>query len=155
MRPTAAAVGGFIDAVAYRQIGTLEPFSAAGVDNLRVGGRNRERADRAGGLAVEYRSPGMAYVRSFPNAAIVGPDVEHVGLRGNACGSHCAPAAERSDAAPAKTRVQRRRELLCRERAGQQEKKDRNAAHVLSVRIPGRHGATLTRAAANKKAHQT
>ena len=50
-------VGGFVDAVADREIRALEAFAAADIDDVRIGGRHRQRADGAGVLIVEDRFP--------------------------------------------------------------------------------------------------
>ncbi len=50
MRPGRARVGGFVDSVADGQIGAMQPFAAADVNDFRVGGRNRDGADGAGRL---------------------------------------------------------------------------------------------------------
>ena len=62
VRPGLAGVGGLVDAVADGEVGALQAFAAADVDDVRVRRRDRERADRAGRLVVEDRLPGAAVV---------------------------------------------------------------------------------------------
>ena len=65
MRPGLAGVGGFVDAVADREIGTLQSLAAADVDDVRIGRRDGDRADGSGRLIVEDRIPGAAVVGRF------------------------------------------------------------------------------------------
>ncbi len=137
MAPGEACVGGFVDSVAHREIGALQAFAAGDINDVGVGRRDGECADGAGGLAVEERVPGAAGVGGFPDTAVVGADVENVGLRRYAGGGDGASAAERSDVAPAEAGVEVGRELLRGERRGEEQEKDRDSAHaVLLDRIP-------------------
>ena len=98
--PCSPGVRGFVDAIAGREVGTLQPFTAAGVDDVRVGWRNRKGADRSGGLIVENRGPDPAVVRGFPHTAVGHADIEKARSRRNAGRSFGAPAAKRPDHAP-------------------------------------------------------
>jgi hypothetical protein len=98
--PAASGVGRFVDAVADRQVGPLEAFAAADVDDVRIGRRDGNRADRLRRLIVEQRRPGVAVVGRLPDAAVVDADIEDVRLLGDAGGAHRAAAAERADVAP-------------------------------------------------------
>ena len=100
MRPRRAGVGGLVDAVAGGEVRPLQAFAAADVDDVRIGRRDRDGADRSGGLVVEDRRPRPAGVGRLPDAAVHGADVEHVGLRRNAGGGFRAAAAEGPDVAP-------------------------------------------------------
>jgi hypothetical protein len=100
VRPGLARVGGFVDAVAHRQIGALQALAAGHVDDVRIGGRHRDGADGAGGLAIEDRRPGAAVVVGLPDAAVDLAHVEQVGLAGYAGRGARPPAAERADVAP-------------------------------------------------------
>ena len=64
MRPGRAGVDRLVDAVAGGEVGPLQAFAAADVDDARIGRRDRDRADRAGGLVVEDRRPRAAGSRS-------------------------------------------------------------------------------------------
>ncbi len=68
---------------------------------LRIGGRDDDGADGAGGLLVEDGLPGAAVVGGLPDAAVDRADVEDVGLAGNAAQGASATAAEGADVAPA------------------------------------------------------
>ena len=114
MRPRLSGVGGFVDAVARREIGTLQPFAAAHVDDVRIGRRDGNRADRAGRLVVEDRRPDAAVVGRLPHAAVGGGDVEDVGLRRHAGGRLRPSAAMRADHPPPHLAVHRGRDLLRR-----------------------------------------
>src|SRR5207248_3053692 len=98
--PRFAGVGGFVDAVAGGEIGTLQTFAAANVDDVRIGRRNGDRADRAGRLIVEDRRPDAAVVGRLPDAAVVHADVEKARLSRHAGRGDGASAAKWSDAAP-------------------------------------------------------
>jgi hypothetical protein len=110
--PALAGVGGFVDAVADREIRALETFAAAYINDARIGGRDRQGADGAGVLVVEDRFPDAPGVGALPNAAVIRGDVEDVRLSGNAAGGHSAAAAERPDHAPAESAVEFGREGL-------------------------------------------
>jgi hypothetical protein len=84
MRPGFAGVGRFINAVAHREVGAMQSLAAAHINNVWVGRRDRDGADRLRGLVVEDRVPGAAVVVRFPNAAVHLADVEHIGLAGHA-----------------------------------------------------------------------
>ena len=99
--PGLAGVGGFVDAVADGEIGTLESFAAADVDDVGIGGSDGESADGAGGLVVEDGVPGAAVVGGLPDAAVADADVEDVGLGGDALGGFGASGAQGSDGTPA------------------------------------------------------
>ena len=100
MLPGFAGVGGFVDAVAGGKIGATQAFAAAYVDDVGIGWGHGERADGAGGLAVEDGDPGAAGVGGLPDAAVVYADVEEIGIAGDAGGGYGAASAEGADAAP-------------------------------------------------------
>ena len=101
MRPRLAGVGRLVDAVADRQIGAGEPFAAADVDDVRVRRRDRDRADRSGGLVVEDRRPRPPEVGRLPHPAVYRAGIEDVRLRRHAGDGFGPSAAERSDRTPA------------------------------------------------------
>src|ERR1700722_4115634 len=111
MLPGFAGVAGFVDAIAGGKIGAAQAFAAAYINNVGIGWRNGERADRAGGLAVEYGDPGAAGIGSLPHAAVVDADVEEIWFAGDAGGGYSAASAERADAAPLEIGVEAGREL--------------------------------------------
>jgi len=110
--PGPSRVAGFVDPVAHREVRALQPFAAADVDDVGIGRGNRERADRAGRLAVEQRRPGAPVIRGPPYAAVIDADVEQVGLTRHARRRHRAAAAKRADRAPVQLGEERRVVLL-------------------------------------------
>src|SRR5713226_8931636 len=112
MRPSLSGIGGFVDTVAGREIRALQPFAAAHVNDIGIGGSNRQRADGAAGLVVENRIPSVAEVGGLPDAAVDGGHVENVGLVWHARDGHGAASAKRTDAAPAHFGVEVLIELL-------------------------------------------
>ena len=101
MLPRASGVGGLVDPVADRQIGTDDARAGADVDDVGVRRRDGDRADRAGRLVVEQRHPVGAVVGRSPDAAVVEAGVEHVRLAGDAGQRAGASGASRADVAPA------------------------------------------------------
>ena len=55
MRPGFAGVGGFVDAVADREIGAMQSFAAADINDVGIGGGDRDGADGLRGLVIEDR----------------------------------------------------------------------------------------------------
>ncbi len=124
--PSPAAVGGFVDSISGREIGALEPFAAADVDDVGVGRGHSDAADGASGLVVEDRLPGAAGVGGLPNTAVVDADVKQVRPAGHAGRAVGAPAAKRPNHPPAQLAVQIRIErAIGRDRRGQ----DQQTAH--------------------------
>ncbi len=108
MRPGAARVGGLVDAVADREVGTLLSLAGADVEHAGIGRRDRERADRAGAGAVEDRLPRPPGVGRLPHAAVRHPHVEGVGLLHHAGDGAGAAGAMRPDVAPGQFAEERR-----------------------------------------------
>ncbi len=98
--PGLAAIGGLVDAIADGEVRAMQPFAAADVNDLRVGRRDNDGADRAGRLLIENRLPGAAVVRRLPDAAVDRADVEDVRLAGNSCQGASASAAKGANIAP-------------------------------------------------------
>src|SRR5215472_452098 len=80
VRPGLAAVSGFVDAVANRQIGPMQPLTTADINRVRIRQRNRNRADGPGRLLVEDRRPRAAVVVRLPNPAIYHAYIEDIRL---------------------------------------------------------------------------
>src|SRR5712664_2054568 len=118
MRPGFSGVGGFVNAIAGREIRALQTFATAGVNDVRIGWSNGQRADGAGGLVVEDRIPSVPEIGGLPDTAIDGSHVENVRLVRHAGDGHRAASAERPDAAPAHFGIELLIELLrvCRGR---------------------------------------
>ena len=100
MRPSLACVGGFVDAVAYRQIGALQALAAGHVDDVGIGRRHRDGANGPGGLAIEDRRPGSSVVVGLPNAPVDLAHVEQIGLARYARGRAGPATPEGADVAP-------------------------------------------------------
>src|SRR5208337_1139182 len=58
VRPGGAAIGGFVDSISDRQIGTMQAFAAGNVNDVGVGGRDFDGADGASWLVVKNWLPG-------------------------------------------------------------------------------------------------
>src|SRR5260370_35758566 len=101
MRPTLSGVCGFVETVAGREIGALQSFTAANVNDVRIGRRNGQRANGASGLVVENRIPSIAEIGGLPDPAVAGGHVENIRLVRHAGDGHGAASAEWTDAAPA------------------------------------------------------
>src|SRR5271154_4173236 len=111
MLPGAAAVAGFVNAIAGGKIGAAQAFAAAYIDDVGVARGYGQRADGAGGLPVEDRGPGAAGVGGFPDTAVIYADVKKIWFAGDAGGGHRAATAKRSDAAPLQVGVEAGGEL--------------------------------------------
>lgn len=108
MLPTAPGIGGFVNAIAMRDINTNRGFARAGVDDVRIRFRDRQRADRSGvEVAVGDIAPVLPGVVRLPDATRAGAEVEGADIAGVAGHSDDAPAAEGSDTAPASDVVER------------------------------------------------
>ena len=106
MIPGAAAVGGFVNAVANGEIRPAQTLAAAYIDDFRIGRSYGQRSNRLR-LPFENRLPGVATVSRLPYAAVVHPNQEHAGLRGNPSPRHRPPATERPNHAPVHVAVER------------------------------------------------
>ena len=93
-------VGRFVHAVADCEVGADDSRAGADVDDVGIGRRDGDGADRAGGLVIEQRRPGGTVVGGAPDAAVVEADVEDVGLAGHAGKRAGASGARRPDGAP-------------------------------------------------------
>ena len=138
--PRPAGVARAIDPVADREIGALQPFAAADVDDVRIRRRDRDRADRLRRLAVEDRRPRQPVVGALPDAAVVDADVEQVRLLRHAGRADGAPAAIRADRSPAHRVVQPRPGLLgARRPRGEGEHEcEKNLHSQLLCAVPAR-----------------
>ncbi len=134
VRPRFSRVGGLVDSVAGREIRTLQAFAAAHVNDVRIGRCNRQRANRARGLVIENRIPGVAKIGALPDAAIDGGHVENVGLVRHAGDGHGAASAKRPDAAPAHLGVELLIELLRVRRSGKYCREDESEDEALPCR---------------------
>ena len=104
MRPGLARVVRAVDAVADREIGPVQPFAACRVDDVVVGRRDRDGADRLRVFMVEDRLPGAAGIGGLPHAAVYLAYVEDVGLVSHAGSGPRAPTTKGPDHAPVQVR---------------------------------------------------
>ena len=111
--PRASGVGGLVDAVADRQVGTNNAGACPHIDDVGIRRRNRDRADRSCGLIVEQRHPVGAVISRPPDPAIVEAGVERVGLTRDASRRTRASSAGGTDIAPAHSRKERRLRCDC------------------------------------------
>src|SRR5271166_105867 len=111
MFPSVAAVAGFVNSVAGGKIGTAQSFAAADVNYVGIRWRDAERADGAGGLAIENGNPGAAGIGGLPYAAIIYANIKEIRFTGDASGGYGAASAEWADAAPFEICVEARGEL--------------------------------------------
>src|SRR5882724_349464 len=100
MRPGLARVGGFVNAIADREIRPMQPLTTADINHVRVRRGYRYRADRAGGLVIKDRLPSAAVVVGLPHSAIAHADVKDVRLTGHTSDGPGASATVRADGAP-------------------------------------------------------
>ena len=98
--PGLAAVVGLVDAVAVRDVAADAGLARAGVDDVRIGVGDRDRADRGGEEAVRDVLPVRAAVGRLPDAAGAGAEVEGTDVGGMPGDGDAPPAAVRPDAAP-------------------------------------------------------
>ena len=109
MLPGPATIRGFVNAIARGKVGPLHALPASDVDHVRIGGRDRDGANRASGLVIEDGVPGSTGIGRLPHASVHDTDVEDVWLRRNAIDRLGAAAAKRPDVSPAKFGKERRR----------------------------------------------
>src|SRR5882724_4117650 len=100
MRPGLARVGGFVNAIADREIRPMQPLTTADINHVRVRRGYRYRADRAGGLVIKDWLPGATVVVGLPHSAIANANVKHAGLARHASDRAGASATVRTDGAP-------------------------------------------------------
>ena len=100
MRPGLAGIGGFVNPVADREIGAVQSFAAADVNDIGIWTAHRDGADGAGGLIVEDRMPGTAGIGGLEDPAINRRHVKYVWLRRDAGDGTGPTSAEGSDISP-------------------------------------------------------
>jgi len=75
--PCPATISGLIDAVAVRDVAADGSFARAGIDDIRVGVRNGQRADSSGcEEAIRDVLPMRAAIRRLPDAPGAGAEEE-------------------------------------------------------------------------------
>jgi hypothetical protein len=128
MPPGLAGVGRFVNPVAGRKVRPLQPFSATYINDVGIGRRHRDYANRPGRLIVKNRLPGLPEIGRFPNAAVIDAHVKHVGLARYADYRRSAPSAKRPDHPPLHFREKCLGERLSAN-DGQSKKEQRESAH--------------------------
>ena len=78
----------------------MQSLAAANINNVRIGGRDRDGADRLRRLVIEDGIPGSAVVVGLPDPAIHLRHVKNIGLAGHPAESARAAAAEWADHPP-------------------------------------------------------
>ena len=96
MGPRLSRIGRFVNPVADGKVGPVQSLSTPDVNDVRIGRRNRNRADGLCRLLIEDRIPGTPVVIRFPYSAIYLPHVEDIWLAGNAGSSACPSPAQRT-----------------------------------------------------------
>ena len=95
--PRLPGVRGLVDAVSLPDVAADVGLARADVDDVRVGRRHRDRADRARRLVVEDRLPPDPAVRGLPYPARGGGRVVRERVAGHAGHARDAPAGRRAD----------------------------------------------------------
>src|SRR5512133_928319 len=101
MRPGFSGICRFVNSISHREIRPLQSLAAGDVNNIRIGWRYGNRANRLGRLIVENRIPSSPIVVRLPYAPVHRADVEHIRLTRNARNRAGASSAEWSHHAPA------------------------------------------------------
>src|ERR1051325_11088027 len=84
----------------------MQPFATANVNDIRIGWRNRDRADRSRWLIIENRLPGSAVIDRFETPAVHRRHVENIWLRRHAADRAGPPAAVGSNVSPAQNGIE-------------------------------------------------
>ena len=112
--PAAPGIGRLVHAVAVRDINADGGFAHAGVDDVGIGFRHRQRPDRRRlEIAVGDVLPILSGVFGLPDAASAGAKVECAQLGGVAGDGDHPSAAEGSDAAPVSDIVEGKVHCVC------------------------------------------
>src|SRR5579863_1919455 len=124
MSPGLARIRRFVDAIAYRKIGSVQSLAAADVNDVRIGGGHGDRTDRLRRLVVEDRVPRAPVVVRFPYPAVHLRHVENIRLAGHASGGARSATAKRPNHAPAQVLISILRNL--RPTRGGKKEKNKN-----------------------------
>ena len=122
----------------------MQALTAGDVNDIRIGRRHRDRADRLRGLTIEKRVPSSAVVIRSPHTAIDYADIADVGLTRNAGDGTGSAAAQRSDRAPMPCLREVRKLLGNEQRRAQDEEAERNTrTNQCVLRNASEHIASL------------
>ena len=143
IRPGPPRVGRLVDTVANGEIGPDDSGAGADVDDVPIGGRDGNGANRSGRLIVEDRLPRRTVVGGAPHAAVVEPDIEHVRLARHARERARAARAGRADVPPlhrggAITRLARDDGSEPRQHDGRRGPDEQSIAHGITTKKKGR-----------------
>src|SRR5438477_3076496 len=86
----------------------MQTFAAANVNDVRIGNRHRDGADRAGWLIVKNRLPCSSVIGGFENAAVDLRHVKDIWLGRNAGDGVCATTAKRANVTPPQCAIKTR-----------------------------------------------
>src|ERR1700760_3769722 len=111
MSPGLATVERLVNPVTNGKVGSLQAFTATYIDNLRVGGGHSNAPNRACGLTIKDRVPGMTEVGGFPYSAVGWGHEKDVRLCGNTVNRDGAASSE-----GANETVTQLREVILRDR---------------------------------------
>jgi len=101
MSPSLAGIGRLVDSIANGKIGAMQAFPAGDVNDVGIGGSNRDGADRLRRFVVKDGCPGTSIVVRLPHSSVDLAYVKDIRLARYAAGGSCATAAKRADHAPA------------------------------------------------------
>src|SRR5580704_4508745 len=82
--PGLAPIERFVDSVTMRDVATNTSFASPDINNIGIGGRNGEAADRRYVLLVEDGSPSHGAVGRFPDASAGRAEIVRGWISGNA-----------------------------------------------------------------------
>ena len=97
--PGLACIGGFVDAIAERNVGAHVSLPRTRIQDVRVGNGQFQCSYGRDGLTVEDGSPGLPGVAGFPDSPAYRAEIVGGGAR-NPGGSQGTAAAMRSNGSP-------------------------------------------------------
>src|SRR5258708_38108253 len=80
MRPSFSRISGLVNAIANGEIGPLQSFTAADINNVWIGKSNSHSSNRAGWLLIEDGSPSGPVIGGLPHATVANADVKDIRL---------------------------------------------------------------------------
>ena len=101
--PGRAAISGFVNSVAGREVLTNVGLAGPGINNFRIGGSDGKRTDRAHRLAIKNRRPDNSRIDCFPDPPIDPAEIKSCGVARHSGDGNHASATERTDHAPFKS----------------------------------------------------
>src|SRR5712692_7794485 len=131
MGPCFSSVSGLVNAIAHGEIGAMQAFATAHVNDIGVGRSYGNGPNGLRGLMVENGVPGASRVFRFPDATVHLANIEDIGLARDTGGCSRAPTPERSNHAPTHFLVHAFRKMLrrCDAHPGKPENASRYHQH--------------------------